>query len=59
MCVGIVLEVGMPRELEAFRLGVRRGWEQCIESLKDFRGDGVVTDDMIAWLEQEMREDCE
>lgn len=49
----------MPRELEAFRLGVRRGWEQCIESLKDFRGDGVVTGDMIAWLEQEMREDCE
>lgn len=45
------------RELEAYRTGNRRGWEQCIESLKDFNGDGVVTDDMIAWLEKEMRED--
>ena len=43
--------------LDAFSLGNRRGWEQCIESLKDFNGDGVVTDDMIAWLEKEMRKD--
>lgn len=45
------------RELEAYRMGNRRGWEQCIESLKDFSGDGVVTDDMIAWLEKEKLED--
>ena len=43
--------------LDAFSLGNRRGWEQCIESLKDFSGDGVVTDDMIAWLEKEKLED--
>lgn len=42
--------------LDAFSLGNRRGWEQCIESLGDFRGDGVVTDDMIAWLEKEKLE---
>ena len=46
------------RELEAFRLGSRQGWERCIESLKDYRGDGLVTDDMVAWLEKEMKEDC-
>ena len=46
------------RELEAFRLGSRQGWERCIESLRDYRGDGLVTDDMVAWLEKEMKEDC-
>lgn len=51
--------VAVPRrELEAFRLGSRQGWERCIESLKDYRGDGLVTDDMVAWLEKEMKEDC-
>lgn len=43
--------------LDAFRLGSRQGWDRCIESLKDFSGDGVVTDDMIAWLKKEMLED--
>lgn len=56
---GEVSRVAVPRrELEAFRLGSRQGWERCIESLKDYRGDGLVTDDMVAWLEKEMKEDC-